>query len=268
MLRRGNGSDLQTRRAAVTLIAFICNDAGVQDKLPQIFVLNEHVVTKADAELLAGKCQGNVLIVRRHSSWVNASFMAEVVDAFALCMRDELKKYEVVLHMDTLPSHMHVGVLRRCSEAGIHPHFVPAKTTGWLQPLDVAVFSVLKGWVVREVERHRLESTSGLLTRAQVLDIYRLGVDAVIRSRNWAHAFELTGLAGQSQLSKRLMDQLNYAAPPTISSELPKYSDFELVFPCHKDVPVDELFRAALAKEKREGILRLPKSARLPAWPS
>jgi hypothetical protein len=78
---------------------------------------------------------------------------------------------------------LHADVFKACAELGIFTHVVPASMTGWLQPLDVAVFSRFKGWVVREVERRHLTSTSGLLSRPEVLKIYRHGVAEVIQSQ-------------------------------------------------------------------------------------
>lgn len=269
LLRQGDGADLQTRRSAVTLVSFVCDDELVQHKLPQVLITNEHVVTKSDVEAAASKCSGNVLIIRRKSSWVNASVAVELINALAKSLREELRSRHVILHLDTVGSHTHASVLEACGRAGIHVHFVPAKTTALLQPLDVAVFSVFKGWVVREVERQRLASASGVLTKQQVLDIYRRGVDEVIRCRSWTHAFEHTGLRGQQNLSRSLMERLHIASPPTISSDLPKNEDFEIIFPRGKDIPLQQLFATALANEeqKRKSALPPPRLARLPRGP-
>lgn len=264
LLRREGGPDLKTKRSAVTLIAFVCDDERVQRLLPQIFVTNERVITQSDAVKFAGECCGNVVIVRRKSAWVDAGFAREVVEVLATCLSGELARFQIILHMDTLPAHMHVGVLKACCESGIHVHFIPAKTTGWLQPLDVLVFSVFKGWVVREVERLRLASVSGLLTPLEMLGVYRRGVEAVIQSRGWAQAFELTGLRGQSNLSRRLLDRLRLASSPIISNQLPKFEDFETVFPVGKAVRVEDLFGTALANEKSKSAVKLPQRARLP----
>lgn len=270
LLRQGRGPDLKTRRAAVTLVAFACDDEEVQRILPQIFVVNEHVVTKADVAELADRCEGNVQIIRRKSAWVNAGFTATVVDTLADCLKEELRKRQVVLHMDTCPAHTHVDVLKACSRAGIFVHFVPASSTAWLQPLDVAIFSKFKGWVVREVERQRLASATGSLTRPQVLDIYRRGVVDVIQAQGWARAFEVTGLRGQDKLSSGLLSRLNASSPPMVSSELPSFADLQVIFPAGMDIPIEELFATALARTAVRGgsVLRLPQSARLPRQPS
>ena len=274
LLRSGKGPSLTTRRSAVTLIAFACDNAEVQRVLPQVFVVSEHVVKKSDVEDLNRRCRGNMLFARRKSSWVNADFAAEVIATLAECLMEQLRSYSVVLLMDTLSSHLRVNVLKACGKAGIHVLFVPASTTAWLQPLDVAVFSVFKGWVVREIEVQRLASTDGLLTAPQMLDIYRRGAESVIRGRSWVHAFDLVGLRGQSKVSRRLLDLLELTSPLRISSELPRYQDFEAVLPAGRSVPLEDMFAAALAIEKHKErlnrvlklktMLRLPRSAKLP----
>ena len=266
MLSEGKGPDLQTRRSAATLIAFICDDAEVQQRLPQIFVVNEHMMNASDFSDVAARCQGRVLMIRRKSAWVNASFMVEVVRALATCIQFDLEEKHVILHMDTCPAHTHRDVLAACAGASMHVHFVPASTTAWLQPLDVLVFAKMKSWALQKIERRRLESTSGVLSRSQVLDVYREAVESVISQQDWARAFDLCGLRGQARLSKRLMARLGYAQPPPVDQRLPSLSDLVATFPAGRNIPIDELFELpAKASTPAPAILRLPRSARLPS---
>lgn len=267
LLREGRGPDLGTRRAAVTLVAFACDDAHVQKLLPQIFVVNRRVVTAEDVVEFDDRCTGNILIVRRESSWVTADFMVEVIRALAACLTEVCTTHQVVLHLDACRAHCHVKVLKARSLAGIFVHFVPAGTTAWLQPLDVAVFSRFKGWVVREVERRRLAAASGILSRPAMLDIYRQAVVAVIQARSWANAFELTGLVGQGMLSQRLLEHMNLVSAPMIGDGLPTYADLVAIFPAGMNIPIEELFETALVQERSRRALRLPISARLPRRP-
>ncbi len=115
-----------------------------------MFVVSEHIVTKAEVAAFAGRCGGNVSLLRRRSSWSCAELMVVVVERLAVC-----------LHFGTCSAHLHPDVFKACARLGIFVHMVPASMTAWLQPFDVAAFSSFKGWVVREVERKRLSSTSG-----------------------------------------------------------------------------------------------------------
>ena len=271
LLRECLGPDLQTRRSAVTLIAFACDDESVQALLPQVFVVNEHVVTKAEVGELNDRCGGsNVLVVRRKSSWVNADFMIDVVNVLGTCLQSQLATHRVVLHMDICTVHTHAEVLNACSAKGIYAHFIPASTTAWLQPLDVAVFGQFKRWVLREVENQLLQSESGALSRFQVLDVYRRGVDAVIRARAWGQAFDQCGLRGQGSLSSRLLVRLGYSGPPLCESGLPSLDDLQAISRKGSTIPTDELFSLVLRREaevRAASLLRLAPRARLPKAP-
>ena len=117
------------------LVAFSCDDERVQKLLPQIFVVNEHVVTKAAVEDFAGTCSGNVQIIRRKSSWVDAKLAAELIQTLAATLPLVRRSHRVILHLDAPRVHSHVSVLHACSKAGLLVHFIPAATTPWFQPL-------------------------------------------------------------------------------------------------------------------------------------
>lgn len=270
LLQEGSGPDLSTRRAAVTLVAFACDDELVQQALPQVFVVNEHVVTKGDVADMLDRCKDNVLVVRRKSSWVTAEFMVQLLQLLARCLKSQLQTHHVVLHMDTCPAHLHPSVLKACSDAGMYLQVIPASATAWLQPLDVSVFAKFKNWVTRELERQRLSSTSGMLTRPEVLDVYRRGVDEVIRAQCWARAFELCGLRGQERISSRLLARLELDEPLAIGCDLPSLADLQVVFPTGKDIPIELCFQTALTKTaaRPASVLRLALSARLPRAPA
>lgn len=264
LLRGRGGPDLQTKRAAVTLVAFACDDEQVQKKLPQVFVVNEHVVTKGEVEDFRARCTANVLVTRRKSSWVNASLMVEIVKVLAMCLESELKARHVVLHMDVLAAHFHESVLKACSDAGLHVHFIPASATSSSQPLDTSIFAKFKRWVSQAVERERLASLDGQLSRAGTLDVWRRGVDQVVRSQGWRSAFEQCGLAGQLRLSASLASRVGFTSPLPVGSDMPSLADLQAVFPAGKHIPVVSLFQAAVNKEIASHALRLSTRARLP----
>jgi len=270
LLRRcARGPDLKARRSAATLVAFVCDDELIQPLLPQVIVLSESIATAAEAAEVAQRCGGNVLAVRRKSAWVDAALATQLVKVLAACLKTQLRTRHVVLYMDTYSAHTHQSALQACSDAGIHPVFVPASTTGWLQPLDVAVFAKFKSWVAKEMERQKLASESGVLARPQVLEAYRRGIDAVIRRQSWQRAFDLCGLRGPAGVSTTLLSRLEEAELPNVGSDLPTLADLQAVFPNRTIIPVEELFRAALVSTTvpATAVLRLPPWARLPRCP-
>ena len=167
--------------------------------------------------------------------------------------------------MDTFRAHLHVNVLRTCSRLGLLLMFIPAEMTGWLQPLDVAVFGKYKDWVVRQLARRRI--TAGSLSRVQVLTVYAEGIRAVIDGRSWQGAFEVTGLRSQTNLSKQLLARLECEAPPVVPPALPSAVDLLAVYPRRAIVPVDEVFAGVLrmASARPQPLFVLPRRARLTA---
>jgi len=266
LLRQGRGPSLQQKRAAVSLVAFACDDEAVQRQLPQIFIVNEHVVKKSEVSDLAARCGGGVRFLRRKSSWVNADLMVELIKILSRSLGELVRTRHVILHMDTHSAHTRAKVLRACGRAQLLTHFIPASATGWLQPLDVTVFAQYKRWTVGEAERQRLAATSGALSGFDMLDIYRRGVEAVIQGRSWAKAFEHAGLRGQSGLSAQLLSRLEAASAPVVGSEFPTLAELQACFPKGMDIPIDELFAAALLRPAhlQPPRLKLARSAKLP----
>jgi hypothetical protein len=263
VLRRGPGPSLSLRRSSASLVAFLCDDPAIQTILPQVFVSNERLLTEADVRQLNGTCSRNVFFIRRKSSWVNAKLLVEIVHLLAQCLRGVLATHRVVLHMDAFRAHLHTSVLRACARAGLFLMFIPASMTGWLQPLDVCVFSSYKRWVGSEVEKKRLASPAGSISRAEVMDAYSRGIGAVMEAQSWQHAFEATGLRGQDRLSSELVLRLQWAVPHVVPSTFPSLGDLQAVYPAGSHIPVEELFEL-LVRCERPAQLVLPRRARLP----
>jgi hypothetical protein len=226
-------------------------------------VSNEHVLSKADVQHLNGVCPRNVFFIRRKSSWVHAALLVEIIQLAAKLLNDVMRTHRVILHMDAHRAHLHVSVMRACTNVGLFLIDIPASTTAWLQPLDTCVFGGYKRWVRQAVEQQRLASPTGCLSRSEVMEVYSRGVGAVMEARSWQHAFESTGLRGQERLSGQLSLRLGWGVPQMIPSSLPSLSDLQAVFPARSDIPIEELFRL-LERYARPSLLRLPSRARLP----
>lgn len=269
ILRQGPRPSLSERRSAVSLVCIICNDQLIQPLLPQVFVVNEHVLSESEVAELNSTCPRNVFFSRRRSSWVNAPLLCEIISLLAECLRGVRRTHNVFLSMDTFRAHLHVSVLRACTEAGFFIMYVPALTTGWLQPLDVCVFSKYKLWVVRELERRRLASATGQLSRLEVMDVYRRGLPKVLESQSWARAFALTGLSGQDHLAVELQKRLRWDESVAVPSTLPSLAELRCVYPRRSHIPLEDVFALVVRREEFRfapaGALRLPLRARLPA---
>lgn len=268
LLRDGDGSSLQERRSAISLVSLVADSEEVQRLLPQVFVSNEHVLSLDDVEELNATSPDNVFFLRRRSSWVNAELMVDVVKLLADRLGELRISRRVLLCMDTFRAHSHVEVLRACSRLGIFLFFIPAGMTAWLQPLDIHVFKRYKDWVVRELERKRLAGAVGAaLSSAEVVRVYAAGIPAAIESTSWARAFDLAGLRGQSHVSQKMLRRLGSDGPIAALPVFPSATDMLAVFPRRTRIPVDDLFELPLTLAEPPppppAVVVLPKRARL-----
>ena len=269
LLKRGPGPKLHDRRATVTLVSFLCDQEDKQLLLPQIFLSNMHVLTQSDADALNRASAHNILFARRKSGWVNRVVLVEILQLLARCLGDTLKTHRVVLSMDTFAAHLHVDVIRAACSLGLLLMFIPASMTGWLQPLDVAVFGKYKDWVVRELEQKALTMPEGVPSRVEALGVYAAGISAVLEAQSWSRAFDLAGLRGQFGVSRELLSRLGMDAPPTVPAVLPSAAELMALYPRRASIPVDALFQGVVQLSRpRSRLLRLPPAARLPPAPA
>lgn len=169
-----------------------------------------------------------------------------------------------MLCVDTLRAHLHVRVLRACSRLRFLLSFILAGVTAWLQPLDVHVFERYQDWVLRELEHKRLAASTRALSTVEVLGAFAAGTPAAIEGTQWARAFDLAGLRGQSLLSQKLLQRLGYDGPISVLAVSLSAEDLGAVYPRRASVPVDDLFELPLRLTRpRLPALVLPKRARL-----
>ena len=264
--RRKSGASLGDQRSAVTLVAFLADLQEAQSLLPQVFLSNEHVLSKAEVEELNSSTSDNILFSRRSSGWVNYETMLELLEVLAASLGHFMFTHRIVLCMDTYRAHLHVRVVQACTRLGFLLCYIPAAMTAFLQPLDALVFKQYKDWVVRELERQKASSGSGCLSKCDIMRAHAAGIDAVMVRRSWTRAFETTGLRGQDHISQSIRSRLGGSGPVSVSSSLPSAADLIAVYPRRTSIPVNELFALASAwSAPPVTVLCLPKRARLTA---
>lgn len=260
--RQSNGASLRERRSALSFVAFLSDSEEVQRLLPQVFLSNEHVLSEADVEELNASTAPNVVFARRKSGWVNSSMMVEILEALSASLGAIVDSHRIVLCMDTYSAHLNIRVVRTCRRLGFLLFYIPASMTGWMQPLDVSVFKKYKQWVVEELERKKASGRAAVLPKCEVMRAYAAGVQAVLENGSWRRAFELTGLKGQSLLSKKFLQRLGSDAPPVLALGMPSAGDLAAVYPRRRNIPVDDLFALVLQRAGPSPI-QLPERARL-----
>lgn len=264
LLRDAPGPSLGEKRTALSLVAFLASKSEFQGLLPQIFLSNEHLLTKAEADELNETTAENTFFIRRNSSWVNNEVLVQILQLVKASLGKVMDSHRIVLSMDTDKAHLHVRVVRECARLGFFLHFVPASVTKWLQPLDVLVFKRYKDWIATETEKRRALAPGGRLSKVEVFSLYAEGVHAVMEGEPWGRAFELAGLIGQTGTSAELLKRLGCHGPVSVPSTLPSATNLLAVYPRRSTIPVDELFALVLRTAAPEPtVLVLPKRARL-----
>lgn len=267
-LKNKRKSKLNSRRSALSLVAFVCDDSDKQRLLPQVFVGNAHVLTLAAAEHLFDATQDNVFVLRRNSAWVTTALLVEIVALLAECLKDVLETHYVILSMDACRVHLAGDVADACARAGIHIMYIAASTTAFLQPLDTHVFAKYKRWLWQAVESKQLSSADGALTHVEMMELMCAGIQ-VLEGQSWATAFAHDGLCGQASLSKSLKSRLQIPAggAPSVPCCLPTLEQLQAIWPKGADIPVHAIFqlveRESLAKGKDLADLGLARATEL-----
>ena len=131
---------------------------------------------------------------------------------------------------------------------------VPAKVTYCLQPLDVYVFSNIKGSMRQSFQERNIMTQSGQVSFDSSITVYCRAVEKVLLSRSWAHAFERLGLTGtQENVSARLQRYMAVDSIYTVSKDFPTLGELQSCFPLRFDIPIDDVFGTVslLAEEKK-----------------
>ena len=244
-------------RGCFTHIAMICDDASLQPRLPQIFLGNEHIFPQRVIETTRPDLPKNILVWRRKSAWVTKATMVEVVHALAAALGPELAARRVMLLLDACKIHMGAGFLRACASRGILVHYVPAKLTWLMQPLDThafARFKVALGCQYRhEIMKH------GRCELAAMLRIVGTVVRKVLQGVRWSYAFDANGFGKkQAEVRKTILEVLDQESAVGASSQLPTYDQFSSIFPRRAVMPLADL----LSFHRRQG--RAAARARMP----
>ena len=231
-------------RTYLTHIAFVCDCPAIQQVLPQIVIGNEATFPASAMPGLRAACPSYVRLVRQKSSWNNRILCAAVVRILAAALRPYRDRFQPVLLSDTVRFHFADTVLQACSNNGIWPMLVPAKTTWLLQPLDTHVFRAFKSALGNFYQEARIRAGRCDLNIGQFLACLYEAMHAVLQSRSWSHAFAKNGFgSGQAGVSGRIMCELGIAAPVLVPATRPTRDELQCVFPARTTIPQAALWR-------------------------
>ena len=238
-----NASTTQAR-GMFTLVAFICDDETIQNVLPQILLVNEKHLSKAEpAAALRPYLDAHSVLWTSSKAWVTSTLMCKIVRL----LQDHLEPYQNECHFifssDGYRAHLTRPVWRAFSRARIMYHLIPAKMTWVMQPCDTHVFALLKDILRHECQLRALTSPNGSLSMTLLVQALARTIAVVLRGRSWRSSFWEVGLTGvQVALSERVLEKLELQGRPRISDSLPTLRELQCVFPARSILPIDDIF--------------------------
>ena len=245
--RRGLLAQNVTRgktRSNLSLIAVLCSDSGIQAELPQYIIGNEHVLPAAVvAELqVEGALLPNVRLVRRKSAWVNDAVLAVIARHWGQVLARHTAKRQPILLVDSCNAHLGRKFLAACARWKIWVVCVPARLTWLMQPADTHCFALLKAWLRKAYHEALLASEDGKVSVKEVLLQLNMAIRKVLQGRRWEGAFTSNGYApGQGEVRAKIRELLEWETTPSVSSQLPSFSDFQALFPRRREIPLTDL---------------------------
>ena len=135
---------------------------------------------------------------------------------------------------------MGIGFLRSCAKRGILVHYVPAKLTWLLQPLDTHAFARFKVFIGCEYRQEIMRN--GHCELAAMLRIVARAVRKILQGVAWSSAFDGNGFGkGQREVRKTILEVLDRETAVGASSQLPTLDQFLLMFPRRTLLPLADL---------------------------
>ena len=261
--------DLGQQKAALSHMALVCDVPALQPQMPQFIVGNEHVLSKAVLDSMPCPLPANVHLLRRKSSWVNHTIMAEWSRALSKALAPHRARYQPVLLLDVCPVHCGTQFLTALRKAGIRVVFVPAGLTWLLQVCDTHLFAKYKAFLCAR-QHSRLLATEGrkqVSTADAVEDIVH-GIRRVLQGTEWAPAFDGNGYGKRQRCTRaRILRELECTDIPDVPKTLPTLSQIESLFPRGRTPAISLLFNAVCAAHAQPHMLAEPVAAAAPPSP-
>ena len=240
------------QRACITHVAFICDNAEIQTRLPHVFIGNQNVLTaKTVRRLQSQTLNSNVFLWRRKSAWVNDLVLIEILELLRKALEPFQARYQAILLWDALKSHLSPRVLRAAARAALWTIIVPAKLTWLLQPADTHCFAKYKAFLRKRYLEMSSDTSTGTVSLEEILLSMNAAVRLVFQKTRWAESFTQNGFGdGQQRVRRAILEHLQWSHCPTTPKVLPSLSGFVAVWPQRLNVPIDALFAAFLPQAR------------------
>jgi hypothetical protein len=147
-------------RSAATHVFAICDTPALQGMLPQLLVVSERLVTKAECDAIRSSLPPTFYVLRQKKAWVNTDTMR----LYAMYLRQHLSgiaaTHRVILYLDVYKAHCAPQVLKAFGNRGILVCFIPASMTWALQPCDTHAFALYKTHLAASLQTTATELTA------------------------------------------------------------------------------------------------------------
>ena len=87
-------------RGSSTHVTMICDDVEAQKLLPQILIVNKHMVTEQQQQTLSANMPRNVLLLRRHTAWMTSDLMTRVLVVLKKSLAPFMDTHQIFLTAD------------------------------------------------------------------------------------------------------------------------------------------------------------------------
>ena len=231
-------------RAAFTFTAVVCNDAAVQENLPQLMVLSKKLLRKRELQLLEETLPRNVYVVAADSAWMTTHLTCQFVKLIGKVLATSRRGRDVILSMDAAKVHLGQEVVAACTQACMRYLLVPAKMAWLLQPCDTHVFQRLKRALQCAPSDRALTHTNGQTPRLEQMQMLAQTANAVLTGHAWRGAFLADGLLGaQRGVSETIRRTVPHASSQVLPHSAPSAEMLATLFPARQRVPYGSLFR-------------------------
>ena len=204
---------LADRRTNITFVGFASPEDTIQQQLPQILLVNEHVVSQALYRDVIQYMPPNTRIRRLESGWMTRQLLGQVFSLLVRCLRDVIDSGRyIVLVIDAASQHLGDEVAKAARRHDIYLACIPAKLTFLLQPLDACIFITFKKILRKLFMEARLNSDDGSLSKFSWLERVGAALREVFLRGGFPRAFAKCGITGfQYYLSDRIQTYVDFA---------------------------------------------------------
>ena len=246
-------------RGSFTHVTMICDDSEAQKLLPQILIVNKHMVTEQQHRTLCAIMPRNVILLRRHTAWMTSDLMTRVLLVLKQSLAPFMDTHQIFLTADAYRAHVTLEVWQQCVRHHILYCVVPAKLTWALQPCDTHVFASYKHRLQTVCQGVAVDSATGKLSLEVLVQGVCQCIVEILEGRSWAKAFADTGLTGtQADVSARVQSKLSFEQIPDVGSDLPSLAQLQNVFPKRAVLPIETMFGMFLGTASAGGPPRMP----------